>query len=70
MATQIAQPQPKRKKELCVVEVPSIEIVIETGFGYYTYPMIVIKSKMNGEIRNWSSEVKHISTFSRNFYKS
>lgn len=47
----------ERKPEVCIVEVPSIVIVIETGFGYYTYPMLVIETKMNAEIRDWSSDV-------------
>lgn len=46
-----------RKAEVCIVEVPSIVIVIETGFGYYTYPMLVIETKMSAEIRDWSSSV-------------
>lgn len=44
--------------EICIVEVPSIVLVIETGLGYYTYPMLVIETKMNAEVRDWSSEVK------------
>lgn len=51
------QPIAERKPEVCIVEVPSIVIVIETGFGYYTYPMLVIETKMNAEIRDWSSDV-------------
>lgn len=51
------QPISERKPEVCIVEVPSIVIVIETGFGYYTYPMLVIETKMNAEIRDWSSDV-------------
>ena len=47
----------ERKPEVCIVEVPSIVIVIETGFGYFTYPMLVIETKMNAEIRDWSSDV-------------
>lgn len=44
--------------EICIVEVPSIVLVIETGLGYYTYPLLVIETKMNAEVRDWSSEVK------------
>lgn len=43
--------------EVCIVEIPSIVLVIETGLGYYTYPMLVIETKMNAEVRDWSSEV-------------
>lgn len=51
---------PNRKQplpELCIVEVPSIVLVIETGLGYYTYPMLVIETKMNAEVRDWSSDI-------------
>ncbi|XP_037042887.1 vacuolar protein sorting-associated protein 13-like, partial [Bradysia coprophila] len=43
--------------EVCIVEVPSIVLVIETGLGYYTYPMLVIETKMNAQVRDWSSEI-------------
>lgn len=55
------QPIAERKSELCIVEVPSITIVIETGFGYYTYPQLVIETKINAEIRDWSSDVRKLS---------
>lgn len=57
LAVEYIQPIAVRKSEVCIVEVPSIVIVIETGFGYYTYPMLVIETKMNAEIRDWSSDV-------------
>lgn len=57
------KPISQRKPEVCIVEVPSIVIVIETGFGYYTYPMLVIETKMNAEIRDWSSQVWLILRF-------
>lgn len=53
----IPEPISARKPEICIVEVPSIIIVIETGFGYYSCPMLVIETKMNAEIRDWSSQV-------------
>lgn len=59
LTTEYFQPIAERKPELCIVEVPSIIIVIETGFGYYTYPMLVIETKMNAEIRDWSSDVSN-----------
>lgn len=49
--------------EICIVEVPSIVLVIETGLGYYTYPMLVIETKMNAEVRDWSSEVTKTRKF-------
>lgn len=52
--------------EVCIVEIPSIVLVIETGLGYYTYPMLVIETKMNAEVRDWSSEVKAIGFVASN----
>lgn len=43
--------------EVCIVEMPSIVVVVETGFGYYTQPMLHLKSCMHAEIRDWSSDV-------------
>lgn len=63
LATECYQPISERKPELCIIEVPSIVIVIETGFGYYTYPQLVIETKLNAEIRDWSSEVIFSSLF-------
>lgn len=59
LATDYFQSIAERKPEVCIVEVPSIVIVIETGFGYIynTVPMLVIETKMNAEIRDWSSDV-------------
>lgn len=53
LSTTRKQPLP----EMCIVEVPSIVLVIETGLGYYTYPMLVIETKMNAEVRDWSSDI-------------
>lgn len=64
LATEAYEPISERKPEVCIVEVPSIVIVIETGFGYYTYPMLVIETKMNAEIRDWSSEISIQSSMS------
>lgn len=50
-------PQNEHKPEVCIVEIPSIVIVIETGLGYYTYPLLVVETKMNAEIRDWSSDL-------------
>lgn len=37
------------KLEVCIVEGPSLVFVIETGLGYYTYPLLVAETKMNAE---------------------
>lgn len=57
-------PVQERLPENCIVEVPSIVLVIETGLGYYTYPMLVIETKMNAEVRDWSSEISIESSLS------
>lgn len=49
--------QEEVKEEMCVVEVPSIAIIIENGFGIHTIPMLFIETSMNAKISNWSSEV-------------
>ncbi|XP_058466266.1 intermembrane lipid transfer protein Vps13 isoform X2 [Malaya genurostris] len=46
------------KEEKCMVEVPSISLVIETGLGINTIPMLFIETSMQAEISNWSSDMK------------
>lgn len=62
----------EHKPEVCIVEVPSIVIVVETGLGYYTYPLLVVETKMNAEIRDWSSElaIKSSLTLGMAYYNS
>ena len=50
-------PVPAPLPEVCIVEVPSLVLVIETGLGYYTYPMLVLETKMTATVRDWSSDV-------------
>lgn len=54
--------EPERKEELCVVEVPSIAIIIENGVGVHTIPMLCIETSMDAKISNWSSEMGIVST--------
>ncbi|XP_055592823.1 intermembrane lipid transfer protein Vps13-like [Uranotaenia lowii] len=46
------------KEEKCMVEVPSISLIIETGLGINTIPMLFIETSMQAEISNWSSDMK------------
>ncbi|XP_039442815.1 intermembrane lipid transfer protein Vps13 isoform X7 [Culex pipiens pallens] len=46
------------KEEKCMVEVPSISLIIETGLGINTIPMLFIETNMQAEVSNWSSEMK------------
>ncbi|CAD7014489.1 unnamed protein product [Ceratitis capitata] len=60
----------KRKTERCVVEVPNITLVIETGIGYYTKPLIAIDTRLNAIISDWSDDLKIRGslTLSTNYY--
>ncbi|XP_030388188.1 vacuolar protein sorting-associated protein 13 [Scaptodrosophila lebanonensis] len=44
----------KGKTEKCVIEVPSITIVLESGVGYYTKPLVSIDTRMTAVFNNWS----------------
>lgn len=50
------------KEEKCIVEVPSIAIIIENGVGVHTIPMLFIETSMDAQVSNWSSEMKMNST--------
>lgn len=58
--------------ELCVVDIPSLVVVVETGFGYYTFPMLILRSEMNAEVRNWSSQmgIKSRLSLGMSYYNS
>lgn len=43
--------------ELCTLEMPSLVLKIETGYGNHTIPMLRLASKMHMNVRNWSSQV-------------
>lgn len=49
--------EPVKKDELCVIDIPSITIIIENGVGRHTCPMLVIETSMDGRVTNWSTEV-------------
>lgn len=53
---------PPPKEEKCIVEVPSIAIIIENGVGVHTIPMLFIETSMDAKILNWSSEMEIEST--------
>lgn len=48
----------KPQSERCLLEVPSITIIIESGVGIHTIPLISMEMKINSEIRNWTSEMQ------------
>lgn len=43
------------KTEKCVIEMPSITLVIESGQGYYTKPLLSLDTRMTAVFNNWSS---------------
>lgn len=47
----------KCKSEKCVIEVPSIAVVIESGIGYYTTPLIMFDTQVTAIVSNWSSNM-------------
>lgn len=53
---------PPVKEEKCIVEVPSIAIIIENGVGIHTIPMLFIETSMDAKVLNWSSEMEIDST--------
>lgn len=54
--------EPAAKEEKCVVEVPSIAIIIENGVGVHTIQMLFIETSMDAQISNWSSAMGITST--------
>lgn len=54
--------EPVAKEEKCVVEVPSIAIIIENGIGVHTIPSLFIETSMDAQISNWSSAMEVTST--------
>lgn len=45
------------KTEKCVIEMPSITLVIESGVGYYTKPLISLDTRITAVFNNWSSNL-------------
>lgn len=47
----------ENKEEQCVVEISSIIVILESGIGYYTQPLISIETNLNALIHNWNSNL-------------
>lgn len=45
------------KEELCLINFPSIELVMENGICVHTIPLLLIRTSMEAEISNWSSKM-------------
>ncbi|XP_050092629.1 intermembrane lipid transfer protein Vps13 isoform X2 [Anopheles aquasalis] len=46
------------KEEKCLIDIPSIALIVETGIGTNTIPMLYIETSLQGSVANWSSEMK------------
>uniref|UniRef100_A0A182FL84 Vacuolar protein sorting-associated protein 13 n=1 Tax=Anopheles albimanus TaxID=7167 RepID=A0A182FL84_ANOAL len=47
-----------KKEEKCLIDIPSISLIVETGIGTNTIPMLYIETSLQGSVANWSSEMK------------
>ncbi|KAH8275295.1 hypothetical protein KR026_004712 [Drosophila bipectinata] len=58
------------KTEKCVIEVPSITLVIESGVGYYTRPLISMDVRITAVFNNWSRNLtaQGSLTLNMNYY--
>lgn len=58
------------KTERCVIEIPSIMLVLEAGIGYYTTPLILMDTCLNAVANDWSSNlsVNGSLTLTMNYY--
>lgn len=46
-----------KKRELCILTIPSLVLTLEAGVGNKTLPMLLLESSFQGNINDWSSEV-------------
>ncbi|XP_034653735.1 vacuolar protein sorting-associated protein 13 [Drosophila subobscura] len=60
----------KQKTEKCVIELPSITVVIESGVGYYTKPLISLDTRITAVFNNWSRNLSAQGslTLNMNYY--
>lgn len=48
-----------RRKELCFLTIPTLVLSVEAGVGNKTLPMLLLESKFNGNVTDWSSAVNN-----------
>uniref|UniRef100_A0A182IQ42 Vacuolar protein sorting-associated protein 13 n=1 Tax=Anopheles atroparvus TaxID=41427 RepID=A0A182IQ42_ANOAO len=46
------------KEEKCMIDIPCISLIVETGLGTNTIPMLYINTSLEGSVANWSSDMK------------
>lgn len=44
--------------EVCIVQVPSVTIIVETGVGVHTIPMLALELNVESQVKNWSSAMQ------------
>jgi vacuolar protein sorting-associated protein 13A/C len=54
--TETAKPQPPTG-EICLLSSPSIVVSLEMDIGNETIPVLVMQASLNGQIKDWSSDV-------------
>ncbi|XP_053672745.1 intermembrane lipid transfer protein Vps13 [Anopheles nili] len=50
------------KEEKCMIDIPCISLIVETGIGTSTIPMLYIKTSLEGSVDNWSSDMRITSS--------
>jgi len=60
----------KQKTEKCVIEIPSITLVIESGVGYYTKPLISLDTRITAVFNNWSRSLTAHGSLTLNMVRS
>lgn len=57
------------KTEKCVIEVPNITVVLESGVGYYTKPLISLDTRMTAVFNDWSRNLSANGSLTLNMVK-
>lgn len=56
------------KEELCLIDIPSIELVMENGICVHTIPLLLIRTSMEAKIANWTSKLEISSSLKLAMY--
>lgn len=56
------------KEELCLIDIPSIELVMENGICVHTIPLLLIRTSMEAKIANWTSKMEISSSLKLAMY--
>lgn len=47
-----------------IAKIPTIVVKLEGGVGKRTVPLLIVESAFEGEVRDWSTKVDSLSSFS------